>query len=228
MKKSTKQAAVREPAEEREPRGARRKRETRYRLLRAAFELMAERGADAVTINEITDAADVGFGSFYNHFASKEAVYEELFAAVFSQFGLMLEQLTALVTDPAEVISICVRHTISYARSQPLWGRFFVREGYSVQGITRGLAPHLARDIANGITQRRFQVTDPLLASIAAGGVVMGCIAIQAAKVRGVSTENLEQRAATEVLQNLGVAPQEALKIAKRPLPGLQGTALFL
>ncbi len=230
MKKSTKQTAVRgrAPAEEREPRGARRKRETRYRLLRAAFELMAERGADAVTINEITDAADVGFGSFYNHFVSKEAVYEELFTTVFSQFGLMLEQLTLTVSDPAEVISISVRHTISYARSQPLWGRFFLREGYSPQGISRGLAPHLARDIAKGIAQRRFDVGDPLLASVGAGGVVMGSIAIQAAKLRGVSTDNLEQRAAAAVLRSLGLTAQEAAKVAKRPLPELQSVALFL
>jgi AcrR family transcriptional regulator len=230
IKKSTKQPAARTraPTPEREPRGARRKRETRYRLLRAAFELMAERGADAVTINEITDAADVGFGSFYNHFASKEAVYEELFAAVFSQFGIMLEQLTAMVLDPAEVISISVRHTIAYARSQPLWGRFFLREGYSPQAIARGLAPHLARDIAKGIAQRRFDVGDPLLATVAAGGVVMGSIAIQAAKLRGMSATDIDQRAAAAVLQNLGLTAQEALKIAKRPLPSLKSTELFL
>ncbi|EUC21006.1 regulatory protein TetR, partial [Burkholderia sp. BT03] len=61
--------------EEREPRGARRKRETRGRLLDAALRLMAEKGMEGVAINEITEAADVGFGSFYNHFESKEAIY---------------------------------------------------------------------------------------------------------------------------------------------------------
>ena len=62
-------------AEEREPRGARRKRETRARLLDAALRLMAQKGMEGVAINEITEAADVGFGSFYNHFESKEAIY---------------------------------------------------------------------------------------------------------------------------------------------------------
>ena len=52
----------------REARGARRRRETRARLLDAALKLMADRGMDGVAINEITEAADVGFGSFYNHF----------------------------------------------------------------------------------------------------------------------------------------------------------------
>lgn len=40
--------------------------------------VMAAEGADAATINDITEAADVGFGSFYNHFASKEESPDKL------------------------------------------------------------------------------------------------------------------------------------------------------
>ena len=56
-------AAAADTADAREPRGARRKRETRARLLDAALKLMAEKGMEGVAINEITEAADVGFGS---------------------------------------------------------------------------------------------------------------------------------------------------------------------
>src|SRR6478735_3904550 len=64
-------------------RASRRKHETRVRLLDAAFRLMAERGMEAVAINEITETADVGFGSFYNHFESKEAIYAAVIGTVF-------------------------------------------------------------------------------------------------------------------------------------------------
>src|SRR5258708_39986734 len=76
-KRPTRAASVSPVAvpEEREPRGARRKRETRARLLDAALKLMAERGMEGVAVNEITEAADVGFGSFYNHFESKESIF---------------------------------------------------------------------------------------------------------------------------------------------------------
>ena len=57
---------------------AARSKESRQRLLDAAFKLMAERGMDGVVINEITEAADVGFGSFYNHFESRDAIYNAL------------------------------------------------------------------------------------------------------------------------------------------------------
>src|ERR1700692_1340496 len=78
---------------EREPRGARRRRETRSRLLVAALKLTAEKGMEGVAINEITEAADVGFGSFYNHFESKEAIYATLVDNVFEEFADMLDRL---------------------------------------------------------------------------------------------------------------------------------------
>ena len=55
-------------------RRARRRAETRARLLEAARATFARQGIDATRINEITDEADVGFGSFYNYFESKDAI----------------------------------------------------------------------------------------------------------------------------------------------------------
>jgi AcrR family transcriptional regulator len=58
------------------PLGRRQRRaaETRIRLFRCALELIAERGLDNVTVEDITDAADVGKGTFFNYFPSKDHV----------------------------------------------------------------------------------------------------------------------------------------------------------
>jgi AcrR family transcriptional regulator len=109
---------------EREPRGARRRRETRGRLLTAALELMAEKGIEGVAINEITEAADVGFGSFYNHFDSKEAIYASVLEWVFADFADALERVTGEISDPAEVIAVSIRYTIIRALHEPVWGQF--------------------------------------------------------------------------------------------------------
>lgn len=52
----------------------RKAEETRDRIFRAAIALFAERGLENVTIEQITAQADVGKGTFFNHFPSKEAV----------------------------------------------------------------------------------------------------------------------------------------------------------
>ncbi len=59
------------------PRGDRRERrraETRERLFRAALDLFAKRGFLETTVEDITEAADVGKGTFFNYFPTKEHV----------------------------------------------------------------------------------------------------------------------------------------------------------
>jgi AcrR family transcriptional regulator len=59
------------------PRGGRRERrriETRERIFRAALGLFAERGFMETTVEDITEAADVGKGTFFNYFPTKEHV----------------------------------------------------------------------------------------------------------------------------------------------------------
>jgi len=55
-------------------RRARRRAETRTRILRAAWALFARQGFFATTVEQITEAADVGKGTFFNYFPSKEHV----------------------------------------------------------------------------------------------------------------------------------------------------------
>jgi len=52
----------------------RRRVETRERIFRAALKLFAERGFTATTVEAITEVADVGKGTFFNYFPSKEHV----------------------------------------------------------------------------------------------------------------------------------------------------------
>lgn len=56
-------------------RRARRKAETRQRLLSAARELFASRGYDATRPQDIARAADLAAGTFYVHFADKSEAF---------------------------------------------------------------------------------------------------------------------------------------------------------
>lgn len=216
---------------DREPRNARRKRETRERLLDAALRLMAERGMAGVAINEITEAADVGFGSFYNYFESKEAIYDALIKQVFEDFGDALDRLVKDVADPAEAIAHCVRHALLRARREPMWGQFLLREGYSQNALTHGLGRRLLRDIGRGVAAKRLQAPDLFMSFITAGGIVLAAIAAEqeagsddsplAALVKGMgmTVGDIPERAATMVLTTLGLPSKEAAAIARKPLP---------
>jgi AcrR family transcriptional regulator len=102
------QAAVPSHSNRRE----RRRLETRDRLYRAALELFGERGFLETTVEDITEAADVGKGTFFNYFPTKEHILAayggERIAAVErarerarTTAGSVLDVLGELATDSA-------------------------------------------------------------------------------------------------------------------------------
>src|SRR5215471_16241629 len=59
-------------SQSRPDRRKRRSAEIRERLFRAALGLFAKKGFAETTVEDITNAADVGKGTFFNHFPSKD------------------------------------------------------------------------------------------------------------------------------------------------------------
>jgi AcrR family transcriptional regulator len=75
----------------------RKRLETRNGLAAVALALFAERGFDAVTVNDIADRADVDPSTFYRHFVTKEAV-------IFADFGEWTGRIGDTVrAQPAEL-----------------------------------------------------------------------------------------------------------------------------
>ncbi len=73
-------------------RRVRRSAELRERLFRAALVLFGEKGYAETTVEDITEAADVGKGTFFNYFPTKEHIL--------MAFGEMqLGKLEAIVHD---------------------------------------------------------------------------------------------------------------------------------
>jgi AcrR family transcriptional regulator len=81
----------------------RRKARTRQALIDAAVRLIAEGRGDRASIAEITEEADIGFGSFYNHFDGKEQLFATAAEEVLEWWGQLIDRASAGITDPAEL-----------------------------------------------------------------------------------------------------------------------------
>ena len=81
----------------------RRRAETRERIVRSALHLFSEHGVAATTVEDITNAADIGKGTFFNYFPSKEDILAHLCQL---QMGKIRELVSSAAnsTDPMELV----------------------------------------------------------------------------------------------------------------------------
>jgi AcrR family transcriptional regulator len=95
----------------------RRKQRTRQQLKDAAVKLLMEQGYTATTIQAITDAADVGRGTFYLHFQDKQEIYAEILQDAFeSSLAQSAELLTNFPTEQRDLFSFVA--FFEYAKQQ--------------------------------------------------------------------------------------------------------------
>ena len=208
-----------EAAEAGASRVLRRKQRTRAALIGAAQGFIAD-GKLNVAVLDITQAADVGMGSFYNYFDNKEELFAAAVAEALDAHGALLDALTADIDDPAEAFGCRFRLTGRLFRRRPQESKILLANGVALLTSDRGLAPRALRDIEAAASAGRFTVEDPHLALAIAGGAIMGLGALLA-----VDPDRDDAHAAdsvtADVLRLFGMSEAEAADVCARPLPNL-------
>lgn len=192
---------------------------TRAALIDAGTRLLAE-GRVAVSVQEITDEAGVGLGSFYNHFDSKEQLFEESVATVLDTWGEMRDAIVSGLEDPAEVFATSFRMIGRIQRHLPEMVRVLLHEGSSVLMTDRGLRPRALRDLQRGIDEGRFTMPDGEMALMLVGGALLGLMQMLESDpdLDDASTSDAYTR---HVLLGLGIDAAEADRLVRLPLPEL-------
>jgi AcrR family transcriptional regulator len=198
-------------------RRARSSAQNRRRLLDAATELMASVGPAALTITAVTTRADLGAGTFYNYFESRDEIVGAVIVEALESMGQRLDALTRDIDDPAEVYAVSMRHMVGTAVTDPLWGWLLVRLGLAQEELFSIIGPRAARDLQKGVDAGRFTIPDlPVAQAIYFGGL----LATMRAHLDGATTSD-PSVFAEYMLRAVGLPAAEAHEIAQRPLPPL-------
>ena len=195
----------------------RRKHRTRTALIRAAQTLIAQ-GRLAVPVLEITQLADVGMGSFYNHFDSKEQLFDAAVADVLDSYGALLDTLTAQMEDPAEIFAASFRLTGRFFRRRPEESRILLANWGTLMSSDRGLAPRALRDIKAATAAGRFRLEDPELALAVSAGILMGLGALlqkDPERDDAATTDAVTE----DLLRMFGMSAKAAHAVCTRALP---------
>ena len=196
----------------------RRRAHTRKALIAAARAILAESGESNASIQEIAERADVGFGSFYNHFETKTALFDAAVADALDDYGQLIDELTGHIQDPAELFAASFRLTLRLAAAHPQITQILRLRGLQHIFADTGLGPRALRDLVKGQESGRFRIEDPAIALSAVGGALIGLLQLNT--VTSLDTRAGEQMAEL-VLRMLGLPLDEARDLATRPLPDL-------
>ncbi len=137
---------------------ARRRAQTRERIFTEAIRLFVERGFDNVTVADITEAADIGKGTFFTHFPSKRDVFRYLGEQVADAMA------SALTEEPAGTARERLQRVLGAAATWLEGHPELIRQMFQARSI------NLALDFGS-TNQRRFR---ELLAGILADGQQAG------------------------------------------------------
>lgn len=202
----------------RSPRVEKRRRQARAKILRAAEKLLRARSVDDVTIAQITEAADVGYGTFYVHFQTKHDVMVAIAREKADRLTGRLDVLTAPMLDPAEVVAVAVRYVLRGIKEDPLWRWFVLGSGMPMERLRECVEISAVRDFVRGREAGRFRWDSEQVLVAFVGGAILGVLSDGATREL---PEDAPEQAAELLLATLGVPRDEAAIIAHRRLPSL-------
>ena len=136
----------------------RRREETGEKIYQAALRLFAERGYNATTIEAVTEAADVGKGTFFNYFESKDHVLLRFRDKRINIIQSFLNQTRTLDVPLASVLdNLAAALTREFGMNAALF-QSFIMAAFMNEAVRSHMSEGLAKGrelISNLIAQRQ-------------------------------------------------------------------------
>lgn len=203
-------------------RQTKRRARTRSALLGAARDLLAE-GRSSASIDEITKRADVGFGSFFNHFpGGKDELFEQAVFELLDVYSAWIGEATADLDDPAEVFARSFRLTGRLALDEPGLLSPLLSRGNSILFVDQALRRRALEDLDAGLASGRFVAAPVAVHLVAVGSLLLGLVGLVQRRgedgMPAIDEESVDATAAA-ALRALGLTPDDAAEVAARSLP---------
>ena len=195
-----------------------RQERNREALVRAGYVVMSEKGIDAATMQEIAELADVGAGTVYSYFRSKEELAISVIERVMHDLAVRIAEVGASFADPAQVYAYGVRTVIDAATGDLRWRQLLNRPEVIAEAMFRCHGPFAIRDLENAARAGRFALSDARLTFKLACYAIVG---VSVAIVKGEMSPEAIEPAAVRLLCMAGLGEAEAVELARRPRPPL-------
>jgi AcrR family transcriptional regulator len=196
----------------------RRREDTRRRLMKATYEIIARRGLEGLVIQDITQAADVGYGTFYNHFTTKDAIVAAVIDASRDFTKEIYGRLGEHASDRAEAFVLELLGCLRLSKADKTWGWFIVRTVLSGEESRSWVAADLKRALDACVDAGAFRPDTDMAYEITSGLLLVGTLKL----LHGDVPENYPEKLVHTILQYLGLPAPKIKAILSKPFPDLQ------
>lgn len=205
-----------------EGRVARRQRRNRDALIAAARDIMTEKGVVAATMLEIAERADVGAGTVYNYFRSKDDLAIAVLETLMYELGLRIEEVTDTFDDPAQVYAYGIRTVLDTATQDVRWAQMLNRSEVIADAMFRMMGPFAIRDLRLASQAGRFEVSNAeLVWRLTTHALIGASLAITTGQLPASASDQIIVR----LLCMTGIGANAAVELAARPRPSLKPEA---
>jgi AcrR family transcriptional regulator len=194
----------------------RRRQLARQRLVVAAVELLAERGVEGLRLRDVTERADVGFGSFYNHFTSKEELVEAVVAEYVTALTKRIMQDAERLDDPAEIVALAHRRYLRLAYDEPQLARLVVHLDRAGALLDVASHPHLRPVLERGMAIGRFRGVD---FELTISFIIGATLSVMRGILAGRFGDDADLSSARALLRTCGLDDDDAAAVAIRVTP---------
>lgn len=186
--------------------GRERRIRTRALILEAGERLLADRPAEALTVDAVVEAAGVAKGTFYYHFLNIDDLTAAVGAKLGESFDNLLTPARLGMPDPILRMSFAFTEFVQKAIADPHWAQLVIRSAQAPTGFVQSVRANFKADLAEAAAQGRLIIQDLELAADIGLGILLG-----------VMRSTLHRRTGPDVVQLALAAALRAVGVLHRP-----------
>lgn len=179
---------------------------------------MTEKGVEAATMVEIAARADVGAGTVYNYFRSKDELAIAVLESLMHDLAVRIEAVTNTFSDPAQVYAFGIRTVLDTAIGDVRWAQMLHKSEVIADAMVRVMGPFAIHDLRQASQAGRFEVSNAeLVWRLTAHALIGASLAITMGQLPASAADQIIVR----LLCMAGIGANAAVELAARPRPPL-------